>query len=114
MTLGQTAVYDDSVMRGFPPAPSDRVTPEQVYSDPRFTRWFMQHVREVERTAAVSSGGEPFVPLQNAPKYLDDADVLDANGSCTTLAELLERTFTDGILLLMGDRVLYERLARPR
>jgi CubicO group peptidase (beta-lactamase class C family) len=72
----------------------------------------MQHVREVERTAAVSSGTDAFVPLQYAPAYLDDAEVFDAAGFRTTLAELLERTSTDGILLLKSGRVLYERYYR--
>ncbi len=47
-------VADDRLMRGFPPPPERRVRLDQVYGDPRLTRWYMQHVRELSGTADVA------------------------------------------------------------
>jgi len=48
--MNDAHVTEDEVMRGFPVPAKARITPATVYRAP-FTRWFMQHVREVERTA---------------------------------------------------------------
>jgi hypothetical protein len=105
----QADIHDDSVMRGFHPTAQGRVAPDRVYTEPRFTHWFMQHVREVERTADVSSRHERVVPLPADYRYLDRLALKDANGTDLTLDELLDRTFTDGFLVLKRGRVLYER-----
>jgi hypothetical protein len=61
MTPGN--ISEDEVMRGFPVPARARITPATVYRPP-FTRWFMQHVREVERTAVAgrSPSGSPPPP----------------------------------------------------
>ena len=56
-------VADDRVMRGFPPPPEQRVRLDQVYAEPRLTHWYMQHAREMSRTADVSSRRQPVVEL---------------------------------------------------
>jgi len=97
-------------MRGFPPPPESRVRADMVYSDPAITRWFMQHVREVERTANVASRRCPVTALPLAPVDLDPVRVSDGLGSTWTVAEMLEHTSTDGIMVLHGGSVIYERL----
>ena len=96
-------------MRGFPPIAEARVAPDQVYAEPRFTHWFMQHVREVERTADVSSRHQPSTLLASDCRYLDSMIVADADGVEMTLSYLLDSTFTDGFLVLRRGRVIYER-----
>lgn len=99
----------DQVMRGFPPAPGDRVRADTVYLDPAVTRWFMQHVREVERTADVASHGLPVSPLPVDLVDLDEVRVADGLGSMWTVAEMLDHTSTDGIIVIAHGRVIYER-----
>jgi CubicO group peptidase (beta-lactamase class C family) len=95
-------------MRGFPPPPEDRVAPDEVYSSRAATEWFMQHVREMERTSQVAGGGGKVVSLPVAASPLDDVPLRDAAGATMTFAQMLERTSTDGILVLHRGRVAAE------
>lgn len=97
-----------SVMTGFPPPLGQRVSPDAVYSSPPVTRWFMQHVREVERTADVPSGRLPVTRLPRATKPLGDVVLKDADGFRLTFDELLERTSTDGMLVVQRGHVVAE------
>jgi CubicO group peptidase (beta-lactamase class C family) len=113
--VNRPATYDECVMRGFPPLPGQRVTADQVYTDVRHTQWFMQHVREVEPTADVSSRHEPVAGLPAAPRDLDGLVLVDAGDASVgapagtwTFAEMLAATDTDGILVLHDGRVLCE------
>lgn len=94
-------------MAGFPP-PGQRVSADQVYSTPANTRWFMQHVREVERSADVPSGHVPVARLPRATAPLGDVPLKDADGARLTFDQLLERTSTDGILVLRQGQVIAE------
>jgi CubicO group peptidase (beta-lactamase class C family) len=102
-------------MQGFPPPTDRRVALDQVYTDPARTQWFMQHVREVQRTADVSARGRPVVELLDAPDDLEGVEVTDigaeAGGTATTcsLTELLAATDTDGVLVMRDGQVLCER-----
>lgn len=100
----------DQIMRGFPPPPESRVRADMVYSDPAVTRWFMQHVREVERTANVAGRPCAVVPLPAAPVDLDSVQVSDGLGGTWTVAEMLQHTSTDGIMVLHKGTVIYERV----
>jgi len=99
----------DQIMCGFPPPPEGRVRADMVYSDPAVTRWFMQHVREVERTANVASGACAVSPLAVDPIDLGEVRVGDGLGGTWTVAEMLHQTSTDGIMVLAHGSVAYER-----
>ena len=96
------------VMQGFPPPPENRLRVDQVYSSPAATRWFMQHVREVERTANIAVRG-PAAFLADDPMRLDEVSLTKAGGGTWTVAEMLAETSTDGIIVLRGGSVVYER-----
>ena len=91
-----------------PRPPGQRISADQVYSTPANTRWFMQHVREVERTSDVSSGHAPIARLPRATAPLGDIPLKDADGARLTFDQLLERTSTDGILVLRQGHVVAE------
>jgi CubicO group peptidase (beta-lactamase class C family) len=61
-------------------------------------RWAFQHVDEVVSTAVVARGSGPVLPLAAGRAF-------DAPG----LREFLERTHTDGYLILRGHEVVYEQ-----
>ena len=107
---GQTPdATGNQFMRGFPPSPEKRVRADMVYLNPAITRWFMQHVREVECTADVSSHGGAATPLPVEPVDLDPVRISAGGDDTWTVAEMLARTSTDGILVLSRGRVVYER-----
>lgn len=82
---------------------------EAVYGDQASTRWFMQHVREVVPTARVSAGGGEVWDLPRAPHDLDAARVRGGDGRSWEFREMLAATHTDGVLVLHGGEVVYER-----
>ena len=102
-------VADDRVMRGFPPPPEQRVRLDQVYAEPRLTHWYMQHAREMSRTADVSSRRQPVVELPLEPLDLDTVRVGKADGATWTIREMLSGTCVDGIAVLRQGRLVYER-----
>jgi CubicO group peptidase (beta-lactamase class C family) len=107
LTVSRDDVEGD-IMVGFPPPRGQRVTADRVYSTPAITRWFMQHVREVERTADVSSGRVSVATLPVAAMPLGDVVLRDADGAALTFDQMLERTSTDGILVLRRGHVVAE------
>lgn len=107
--MTETSVADGRVMRGFPPPPEHRVKLDQVYAKPRLTHWYMQHVREMSRTADVSSRHAPVVPLPEDALNLDGVEVGRADGGTWTLGDMLQGTCVDGIIVLRGGRMVYER-----
>ena len=102
-------VADEKVMRGFPPPPEQRVRLDQVYAEPRLTHWYMQHAREMSRTADVASRHAAIVPLREEPMGLDAVKVDRAGGDSWTLTEMLRGTCADGIIILRHGRVVFER-----
>jgi CubicO group peptidase (beta-lactamase class C family) len=109
VNVDEVDVSDGRVMRGFPPPPEQRVRLDQVYEDPRLTRWYMQHVREVSGTADVSSRHGAVTPLPAEPLDLDDVVVARADEGSWALLEMLRGTCADGIAVLSRGRLVYER-----
>ena len=107
--MNDMGFVDKRLMRGVPPPPEYRVRADQAYADPRLTRWYMQHAREVSGTADVSCRHAPVVPLPEEPTDLDGAIVSRADGGQWTLAEMLRGTCVDAIAVLRGGRLVYER-----
>jgi len=101
--------YDARVMSGFPPPPERRVRLDQVYDDPRLTHWYMQHVRELSRTARVDGGAVRAAGLREEPLDLDGRRVRRAAGGKWTVAEMLRGTCADAVAVLHDGRLVYER-----
>ena len=106
---GAAGPTDDRLMRGFPPPSAQRVRPDQVYADPRVTRWYMQHARETARTADVSMRHGPVSALPADPADLDGVEVRRADGGTWTVAQMLRGACVDGMIVLRDGRVVYER-----
>ena len=102
-------MVDPDLMRGFPPPPDRRVRLDQVYAEPRLTRWYLQHVREISGTADVSARHAPVVELPEDLRELDALRVRRADGGDWALADMLEGTYVDGILVLRAGHIVYER-----
>ncbi len=94
------------IMQGSPPA---LVPPKLDWDRPPWNRWAFQHVREILPTAEVWRGNGPVRVLPRADVDLDGLAVVDCAGSPSTLAGLLDETYTDGFLILKNGAISYER-----
>lgn len=94
------------IMQGSPPA----MVPSRLNWDtPPWNRWSFQHIREILPTAEVWRGAGPVRTLPRAEVDLDQLPVTDSEGRPTTLAGLLDETYTDAILVLKDGKIAYER-----
>lgn len=93
-------------MQGSPPA---LVPPRMEWDRAPWNRWSFQHIREVLPTAEVWRGSEPVRSLDRADRDLDGLAVTGTAGNATTLAGLLDETYTDGFLVLRHGAIVYER-----
>jgi len=106
-------------MQGFPPPPDKIITqPDSVYfSFPRL-RWSVCHLRKFLPTEQISRGlGSPS-PLEylRPQEMADEQEAIDkltfnpmGRDETMTWEESLFANYTDGILILHRDRIVYER-----
>ncbi len=99
---------DTPLMQGFPPAPDAQVTLANWLSPP-FNRWSFQHVREILPTAGILRREGRASPLRRSPRALERIAFQAPDGSEWTVGRLLERTFTDGFLVMQRGTVIEER-----
>jgi len=94
------------IMTGSPPA---AIVPKLDWDRPPWNRWAFQHIREILPTAEVWRGSGPAKRLPRAERDLDGIAVKSSIQGETTLAGLLDETYTDGFLVLKDGAVAYER-----
>ncbi|AZO74047.1 MULTISPECIES: serine hydrolase [unclassified Mesorhizobium] len=93
------------IMQGSPPK---LALPKLDWDRPPWNRWAFQHIREFLPTVEVWRGHGHRRRLERAEVDLDDLPVVDSEGRRTTLAGLLDETYTDGFLVLKNGKVAYE------
>lgn len=99
-------------MMGFPPAEEKLIMqPETDYFSFPKLRWTVCHIRELMPTTRVSRGIDSFTPLQYAmDDDIDKVQFTPLGGDVPmTWEESLWVNYTDGILILHKDRVVYEK-----
>jgi CubicO group peptidase (beta-lactamase class C family) len=95
------------LMGGAPPfAPGNLVTLE-AWQDSPGNRWAFQHVRELIPTARVGRGVGPVWELARDEQPIGDVR-FEVAGERMTVAHLLDESYTDGFLVLRGDRIVAE------
>lgn len=90
------------------PAPSPPV-PRSEWDRPPWNRWAFQHVREILPTVEVWRGHGPVRHLPRDERDLDGLTVAGIDGRPVALPAFLDETYTDGLLVLKGGAVVYER-----
>ncbi len=95
------------LMAGPPPFPAGRLVTLANWQEPPFNRWAFQHVGELIPTARITRGDGPVMRLPEEPRGLLRTPI-HADGRPVPLAIFLERTYTDGIIVLHGGRVVME------
>ena len=94
------------IMQGSPPS---LIPPRMDWDRPPWNRWAFQNVRDILPTAEIWRGRGPARDLPRADRDLDGLAVAGVSGEATTLAGLLDDTYTDGFLVLKDGAVAYER-----
>ena len=95
------------LMAGSPP-PSGSLVTLSNWQDPPYLRWAYLHVRELVPTALISRGSRPVTVLPRAERDLDGW-TFRVGGERHTVAEMLDRTDTDGFLVIHRGRIVFER-----
>lgn len=94
------------IMVGSPPA---LIPAKMEWDRPPWNRWAFQNVRQILPTAEVWRGRGPVHILPRKDRDLDGLAVTSAAGAATTLASLLDETYTDGFLIIKDGSIAYER-----
>ena len=99
-------------MTGFPP-PAEKLIMQPESNFFRFPklRWTVCHIRELMPTKQVSRGiGAPIPLMYDPDNGIDELTFMPIGGKETmTWKESLSKNYTDGILIIHKDRVVYER-----
>ncbi len=93
-------------MSGFPPSPPQQVTLSN-WQQPDSLRWSFRHMREIIPTHPIAGGGVAR-PLTVHEQDLGEIPVPLADTQ-STVSQILDSTFTDGLLVLHEGAVVTER-----
>jgi CubicO group peptidase (beta-lactamase class C family) len=94
------------LMQGLPPT-GDAVVGVHNWSTHPHLRWGFLHTREIVGTARIERGPGPALALETEPKDVASI-VFPWAGGRMTIAEMIDRTFTDGFLVLHRGRIAFE------
>ena len=98
------------LMKGFPPAPDKQVTKDNALLTPPFNRWSYQNMRMIYPSASIGSAQYPVHLDRRINGSLDAVDVKHPEtGDMLSMADALEQSFTDAIVVIQGDKVVFER-----
>ena len=95
-------------MTGSPPYGTESVVTLANWQRPPYNRWAFQHVRELIPTARISHGDGPAWELPWEERELDHIRFATNDGELT-VGELLDRTYTDGFLVIHHGRIVAEQ-----
>lgn len=90
-----------------PMEPGAPIIPRAEWYLPPYNRWTFQHVSEMTATTPIWRGSGPVLPL---PERRRDIDGIEFNlaGRRSTIREFLDRSFTNGFLVLSRGEVIAE------
>ena len=92
------------VMQGSPPM---LIPPKMEWDRPPWNRWAFQNVRQILPTAEVWRGWGNIRMLPRDDRDLDGIAVAGADGAATTLAGLMDETYTDGFLVIRNGAIVF-------
>lgn len=96
------------LMIGFPPPADKRVTHDNQLLGP-YNRWSFQNELKLNRTADVWRGGGPVAEFEYDLRDLDDVTYRNRAGTQFTFDDMVELSYTDGIVVLHHGKIIYER-----
>jgi len=96
------------LMVGFPPPPGKVVDRSNGLMTPPYNRWSYLHMRNLFPSAPVA--GSPAVrPIEcDIDSGIDTLTIPRADGTAAPFPDFLRETYTDSLLVLTADRLVYE------
>jgi CubicO group peptidase (beta-lactamase class C family) len=98
------------LMDGFPPRPDGQVTLANWRTSP-FNRWAFHHVREILPTADIPNDPARVRELPASPIDLGALSIDGGDGEPLSFGGFLEKTSTDGLVILHRGRLVFEHYA---
>ena len=98
------------LMQGFPPAPETQVTLEN-WRNPPFSRWAFQYVRELVPSADIANDPANVRELVSNPIDMGALRIDAGRKAPLSVDAFLADTRTDGMVILHGGRLVFERYA---
>jgi len=96
------------LMQSFPPAPASLVTREnQMYSP--YNRWSFQNELKLNCTSDVWRGDGLPAPIESNHMDLSHITYQNMAGTQFTFDDMVELSYTDGIIVLHQGKAIYER-----
>jgi CubicO group peptidase (beta-lactamase class C family) len=95
------------IMVGTPPPPEWRI-PDAEWDRPPWNRWTFQHIREIMPTANISRGTGPVQDLPTKLRDIDGIEFEAADGSTMTVGQMINDTYTDGLIVNIGGTTVHE------
>jgi len=98
------------LMQGVPPPPDKQVTKANALQKAPFNRWSYLRMRMFYPSANVPAANKP-VPVSKSIdwKFEDGVEVKEpGTGATKSLADWLKETWTDALVVIRGDQVVYE------
>jgi len=80
------------------------------WTEPPINRWSFRNLERILPTATIGRGTGPAMRLEIDPQPLGDIEFTSGDGSPCTVASLLDRSYTDGLLILHRNRIVFEDL----
>jgi CubicO group peptidase (beta-lactamase class C family) len=96
------------LMSGFPPPPDKRVTHANQLLNP-YTRWSFQNSLKLNCVAEVWRGNQSVAELEYALRDLHDVTYRNWAGDAFTFDDMVDLSYTDGIVVLHHGKIIYER-----
>lgn len=96
-------------MAGPPPFGRGRQVTLANWQQPPFNRWAFQHVRELIPSARIPRGDDPVWELPRAERDLGGIRFGTEHFGQLTVGELLDRTYTDGFLVIHQGQIVTEQ-----
>lgn len=109
-TIKPRTAKELGIMQGFPPLPEKR--PNLTNWDlPPYNRWSFMNMRKLFPTADVKTSHETMQPLSYDLQPLLQLTYQDATGEDISLSDFLDRSYTDGFIVLHKGKIIQEYYA---
>lgn len=90
-----------------PSLPAEKRVDADNWMEPPFNRWSFQRVQQLTRTARIPRA-DAFSPLHEKIRGIESLSYCDPSGSESSIGAMLQRTWTDGFLVLHRGHVVSE------
>ena len=98
------------LMQGFPPPPGKRVDRSNAIFDPPFIRWSYLNMRSIYPSAPIAPAATAIPVRRDIDRAIAGLSVeKPESGQTVDMDTYLQETFTDALVVIHGDRIVFER-----